>query len=149
MILIRFSVSRFNPIIFDCPLPQSYLYNGTDSYGVQGVQSHIKAVYSSVPRRTFLMAIMVVLYSVLTLVSIIDSLVRIYSEEAKTINEFLSNLPMVDVQLHSDYLVLVEVCSHEMFSILFLKGQFEEIPDFQRCVVSLPSCQNRGSRIGR
>jgi len=104
-------VSRFNPIIFDCPLPQSYFYDGTDSYGVVGEQSHIKAVFSSVPGRTFLMAIMVALYFLLALVSIIDSLVSLCSEEAKTINDFLSNLPMADIQLDRNYLVYVEVNS--------------------------------------
>jgi len=110
-------VSRFNPIIFNCPLPQSYYYDGTDSYGVEGEQSHIKAVFSSVPRRTFLMAILVALYSLLALVSIIDSLVRVCSEEAKTMSQFLSNLPMADIQLNKDYLVLVEVNS-KRFQIL-------------------------------
>ena len=60
------------------------------------------------------MAIMVALYSLLALVSIIDILVSLCSEEAKTVNDFLSNLPMADIQLDRNYLVFVEVCSLEI-----------------------------------
>ena len=102
-------MGRFNPILFDCPLPQSYYYNGTDSFGIDGFQTHIKAVFSSVPRRTFLMAIMVTLYSFLALVSIIDIMVKLFSEESKIVEEFISNLPMENFKVHRDYLILLQV----------------------------------------
>ena len=77
------------------------------------------------------MTIMVALYALLAIVSFVDFLVKLCSEDSKTVNEFLSNLPIENIKVHRDYLVLLQVClSAILFIFIFFKGQLQKIRDF-------------------